>query len=86
MIAIFPVRNTIRDYINGRNEKVFAAIFLVLFLFIFGQQQFVDQYPEIRDYDLNNPEDKMLVDFHKTSITVEEMEAYKILLANLKRK
>lgn len=85
MIAIFPVRNTIRDYINGRNEKVFAAIFLILFLFIFSNQQFVDQYP-ILDYDLNNPEDKMLVDFHKTSITVEELEAHKIFLANLKRK
>jgi len=81
-MKILPIRNTVISYVQGRNEKVFCFLIFSFFLFVFSNQNFIDQYPEIPDYDLSNPQDRMAVEFHKTAIDDSEMLAHLKFLKN----
>ena len=84
-IALLPTRNTIIDHINGRNEKILATFFLLFFVFCFSNQNFIDQYP-VLDYDLNDPQDRMAVEYHKTAISDDELAAHIDYLKRIKGK
>lgn len=68
IIKIFPVRETILDYVDGRNERLRLFVFLTCFFLAFGRERGLNN-GEIADYDLNDPQDRELHELYSSPIT-----------------